>query len=303
MDSFSFAEVAMRFQRAFSAIMTLSVLVLARPATAASINDFISYSLLDNNNNSLLRGLLHVPTEYAADPTTPRPLILFLHGSGESGTNNLSQINGNIDNLLAAAKARGAFLYAPQTNIGWENTTLFSYAMTMIDRTIAERDVDLNRIYVTGLSMGGGGVWNFLNQFPDRVAASVPICAVDPSSNFLPAKVVNEPIWAFHGRSDANVPVTVTRNVINSLLSQAGQPIPTYPAISNTFGPDVQFDFPPLNLHYTDKRGDHGIWPSVYSTPAMYDWMFAQGSVPEPSTLVLGLFSVIAAGCRRRKFT
>src|SRR4051812_12664924 len=184
----------MRFNGVSAAIVILSVFVIARSATPASISDFLSYSFLDNNNHPLLPGLLHVPAEYATDPTTPRPLILFFHGSGESGTNNVNQVNGNIDNLLAAAKARGAFLYAPQTNIGWENTTLFSDAMTMIDRAIAERDVDANRIYVTGLSMGGGGVWNFLNQFPDRVAAAVPICAVDPSSSFLPANVVNEPI-------------------------------------------------------------------------------------------------------------
>jgi len=293
----------MRFHGACSAIATLSVLFLACPPTAASVSDFVNYSFLDNSNHPLLPGLLHVPTEYSTDPSTPRPLILFFHGSGESGTNNVSQVNGNIDNLLAAAKARGAFLYAPQTNIGWEDAALLSYAMTMIDRAIADRNVDTNRIYVTGLSMGGGGVWNFLNQFPNRVAAAVPICAVPPSSSFQLAGVVNEPIWAFHGRSDTTVPVSVTRDVINSLLTAAGQPIPTnYPATSNMFGPDVQFDFPPLDLHYTDKRGDHGIWPYVYSTPAMYDWMFAHGSVPEPSTVVLGLICCFAVGCSRHKF-
>ena len=211
----------MRYHGALSAIVTLSVLVLARPATAASINDFLTYSLLDSNNNPLLRGLLHVPAEYATDPTTPRPLILFFHGSGESGTNNLSQINGNIDNLLAAAKVGAGpfFMLHKPISAGTYYALIVRYDH---DRpAIADRDVDLNRIYVTGLSMGGGGVWNFLNQFPDRVAAAVPIFAAGPSSSFLPANVVNEPIWAFHGRSDANVPVTVTRNVINSLLTRS----------------------------------------------------------------------------------
>src|SRR3954462_472439 len=144
----------MRRDLALSIVLGLAGLALIRPAAGASVNDFLPYSFVNSSNNVLLPGRLHVPTEYDTDPNTLRPLILFFHGSGESGTNNLSQINGNIDNLLAAAKARGAFLYAPQTNIGWENTTLFSYAMTMIDRAIADRDVDLNRIYVTGLSMG-----------------------------------------------------------------------------------------------------------------------------------------------------
>ena len=289
----------MRFSRFAWMLLAVTVLISPRGAWAANISDFVTYSLTDNNS-TLLPGLLHIPVEYASDPTVPRPLILFLHGSGESGTDNRRQINGNIDNLLAAAKSRGAFLYAPQTNIGWASTTLLSHAMTMMDRSIGEFNVDTSRLYVTGLSMGGGGVWNFLNQYPDRVAAAVPICAIGPSANFLPANIVNEPIWAFHGRSDRNVPVEVTRSVVNSLLTEAGQPIPDYPPTSDTFGPDVKFDFPPLDLHYTDMRGSHDIWFRVYNTPAMYDWLFTRGLIPEPGTLTLALVGLIVWGGRRR---
>ena len=181
-----------------------AIVLLAAQAPAASVNDFIDYTLRNELNAVQLPGRLHVPTSFASEPTKLRPLILFLHGSGESGTNNLAQINGNIDNLLTATKARDAFLYAPQTNSGWANSSILSRAMDMIDRAIAERSVDPNRIYVTGLSMGGGGAWNFLHQFADRVAATVPICGVYPSFPFLPETIVNEPIWAFHGRSDRN---------------------------------------------------------------------------------------------------
>ena len=290
----------MRKYLAFWAILSLAVFALTLQAPAANVNDFINYSLLDSSNNVLLPGRLHVPADYATDPNTARPLILFLHGSGESGTNNTSQINGNIDNLLAAAKARDAFLYAPQTNIGWADSLLLSRAMSMIDRAIDERSVDTNRVYVTGLSMGGGGVWDFLHQYPDRAAASVPICGIPPLLSFDPANVVNEPIWAFHGRFDATVPATVTRIVVNSLLTEAGLPIPTYPAL-NTFGPNVQFDFPPLNLHYTDMRGGHGIWPEVYNMPALYDWMFAQSQVPEPSALALAILALCVPATTHRQ--
>jgi predicted peptidase len=85
---FSLAEVAMRFHGTFSAIAALAVLLFGRPATAASISDFIDYSYSDSSTFAL-QGLLHVPTEYAGDPTTLRPLILFFHGSGESGTCSL----------------------------------------------------------------------------------------------------------------------------------------------------------------------------------------------------------------------
>jgi predicted peptidase len=294
--SFSLAEAAMRFHGALSAIAILAVVLVARLAAAANISDFVNYSYSDSSSFAL-QGLLHVPTEYASDPTTLRPLVLFFHGFGESGTDNRAQINGNIDNLLTAAKARGAYLYAPQTSIGWENPILLTDAMTMIDRAIADRSVDPKRIYVTGLSLGGGAVWNFLNLFPDRVAASVPISAVYPSASFVPTNIVNEPIWAFTGRGDTNVPVSVTRSVINTLLTTRGLPLPTY--TTNNFAPNRTLDFPPLDLHYGDFRGGHDIWTTVYNTPAMYDWMFAHGAVPEPSTLVLGVVSLVACSCGR----
>jgi len=290
----------MRFIISLVAFAAATIL-LATQAPAASVNDFIDYTLRNELNAVQLPGRLHVPTSFASEPTKLRPLILFLHGAGESGTNNLAQINGNIDNLLTATKARDAFLYAPQTNGGWANSTLLSRAMGMIDRAIAERSVDPNRIYVTGLSMGGGGAWNFLHQFADRVAATVPICGVYPSFGFQPETIVNEPIWAFHGRSDGTVPVQVTRDVVNSLLTVAGLPIPTYPPTTNVFFPITTFDNPPLDLHYTDYRGDHGIWPQVYNTPALYDWMFARSSVPEPSTLALALVGLVAWRCCRHK--
>ena len=286
----------MRYYKSVAALAVLSVFAMAKVGAAASINDFVNYSLLDNSSNPLLRGLLHVPAGYSTNPTAPRPLILFLHGAGESGTDNRRQINGNIDNLLAAAKARDAFLYAPQTNAGWSSSTLLSHAMSMIDRAIAERQVDPNRVYITGLSMGGGGVWNFVHQFSDRVAAAVPVCAVSPSFGFDPANILDEPIWAFHGRSDTVVSVNVTRNVVNSLLTEAGQPLPTYPLISDTFRQNTLFEFPPLDLRYTDMRGNHDIWSQVYNTPAMYDWMFSHGAVPEPHSIVLGLFLFAAGG-------
>jgi predicted peptidase len=289
----------MKLARVLVAALALAVVVVPCAAPAASISDFLSYTLSNDDQLPLLRGRLHVPADYANHPSKSRPLMLFLHGAGESGTNNISQINGNIDNLLAAAKTRDAFLYAPQTNIGWANSTLMSYAMAMIDRAIDERNVDPNRIYVTGLSMGGGGVWNFVNQFPDRVAASVPIAAINPSGSFLPATVIDEPIWAFHARNDGTVSANASRSVVNRLLNEAGQQLPAYPALNN-FSADFQFDAPLYDLHYTEYRtGGHGIWGRVYNTSAMYDWLFAHSSVPEPSAVALMMIGLVACGCNR----
>jgi predicted peptidase len=276
-------------------LLVMSLLVgsciasISQLAYPANVVDFAEYNFLDGGSNVALPGRLHIPAGYASDPGADRPLIIFLHGSGASGTDNELQLNFNIDNLLAAAKQRDAFLYAPQTNVGWEDATILSQAMSMVDRAISEKGVDPKRIYLTGLSMGGGGAWNFLNQFPDRIAATVPICGVSPASGLDVEKLIDEPIWAFHGRRDTTVPVTVTRDVIGGFLAEAGLSAPSYPA-PLTQGPQVQFDFPPLNLHYTDMSGAHGITPTVYSPTTnsqLYDWMFAQSQVPEPSAISL----------------
>jgi predicted peptidase len=275
--------------------------MFARSAAAASVNDFVDYSLRDESNMVLLPGRLHVPAAYASDPTTPRPLILFLHGGGEVGTDNLLQINGNIDRLLLfGGKARGAFLYAPQTRTGWYQENELANTMAMIDRAIAEWNVDPTRIYVTGLSLGGGGVWNYLSTFSERFAAGVPICAIGPSVLFPPAIVAHEPIWAFHARNDNIVPPTSSREIIDVLLGTEGQPQPNYPAL-NDFTSDFQFDSTVLDIHYSEYRtGGHGIWSRVYSTAAMYDWLFAQRSVPEPSSCTMILLGLVAPLlCRR----
>jgi predicted peptidase len=277
----------------------------AGAATAANISDFLDFTLR-SGATTLLPGRLYVPPEATSDPSMPRPLILSLHGAGESGTNNTGQINSNIDNLLAEAKRRGAFLYAPQTNGGWASTTILDRVMTMVDRAVAEQNVDDDRLYVTGLSMGGGGTWNMLHRFGDRFAAGVPICAVSPAAGFQSSNQIDAAIWAFHARNDTVVSYNASRTVINGILTAAKEPLPTYPSVRSTA--DFHFDSADLDLHYTEYGlGGHGIWGRVFSTPAMYDWLFAHTTaVPEPSALagaVLASLSVVVfhrSGHRRR---
>jgi predicted esterase len=265
---------------------------------AANASDFIDFSLRAADNSLLLPGRLYVPPE--ATSSAPRPLILFLHGAGESGTDNLAQINGNIDNLLAETKLRGAYLYAPQTNSGWANSTVLTQTMTMINQAIAEQQVDRSRIYITGLSMGGGGVGNMLTKYPARFAAAVPIAPVTPSP-LRPAQLLGQPMWDFHARDDATVAVSSSRIVINTIIQGAGQPALTFPPLNSTT--DFQYDNQLLDLHYTEFAiGGHGIWPMVYQRQDMYDWMFAHTLVPEPSALLLlATASFATLATRRRK--
>src|SRR3954451_1958058 len=164
----------MRRLHVFIGVFAAFVLV-PRIAPAANVADFIDFSLRNVRNQVTLPGRLYVPPEATSDPTTPRPFILFFHGAGEDGTNNTSQINGNIDNLLAEAKRRGAFLYAPQTTNNWSSTTTTGDVLTMVQSAEATLNVDRSRLYITGLSNGGGGTWNMVSRYPKVFAAALPI--------------------------------------------------------------------------------------------------------------------------------
>jgi predicted peptidase len=288
-------------------IWSLVLVVLVAPpasALAASVSDFIDFSLILGSHGDL-PGRLYVPPEAASDPSAPRPLIVFLHGSGEAGSNNIAQINGNINNLLAEAKRRGAFLYAPQSPGAWGDKSLTDDVMSMVDRALTEQNVDARRLYVTGLSNGGGGAWNMLSRYDNRFAAGVPIAGVFPEFDFLPTNLVGQSIWAFHARNDPTVGVGTSQYVVNSILAAAHENPPTYP--DPIFGPNIDFAFSSasLDLHYTEyASGGHGIWPRVYNTPAMYDWLFSHAlAVPEPSALTLAGIAMVGLVAARRTFT
>jgi predicted peptidase len=290
-------------QRRVQWLVLLLATLQASYSHAANISDFADFSLR-SGATTVLPGRLYVPPE-AALPGASRPFILFLHGAGEAGTNNTAQVNGNIDNLLAEAKRRGAYLYAPQSTGAWSSATLSANVMTMINRALVEDHVDANRLYVTGLSNGGGGTWNMLNRYPTRFAAGVPICGVAPASDFVASRLVDQAIAAFHARNDPTVSVTTSRNVLNSILNAAHETLPTYPSIRDVTTTFV-YDAPNHDLNYVEfPTGGHGIWPMVYANPGLYDWLFAHTlAVPEPSGLVLSAAMVaILAPARRRQRT
>ncbi len=269
---------------------------------SADVDDFIDFSMDD------LPGRLYVPPE-AETHASGRPVILFLHGAGETGTDNRNQINGNIDNLLAAAQERGTFLYAPQatTRVGsisnWNDEQRTDSVMAMVDRILDEQNADGNRIYITGLSMGGGGAWNMASRAPDRFAAAVPIAGVRTAADFDPTSMAATPTWAFHARNDNVVPARNRQNVVNSILESAGEPmIAEFPSRRDR-ETTIEFSNDLLDLNYTEyPLGGHGIWGRVYDTPEMYDWMFSH-AIPEPSSaslLIVG-FLFLASKFRHRR--
>jgi predicted esterase len=313
--------------RTCSCILLLLVQMLApRLATAANLADFADYSLRNSSGQALLPGRLFIPPEATSSSNSPRPLMLYLHGGGARGTDNVSQIAQTPDYMLDEAKARGAFLYVPQTADTWASTSMVDYVMTMIDRAVVEKNADTNRLYATGYSNGGGGTWSLLSRNHGRFAAALAMSGIIPAPGFNPANLLGTAILALHARDDATVPVARTRTVVDGILAAAGEPLPSYSAagsnlillVSNpsfAFHRDVAASMPPgsisfllsrndLDLMYleTPDGGHTGLLGAFYS-PDVYSWLFDHSlAVPEPTNLLLVVYcmSILAFGRRRR---
>jgi predicted peptidase len=235
---------------------------------------------------------LFVPPDLATS-SDKFPLVIFLHGAGERGTNNVDQVATHIGGLWNAVRSPQyeAFMIAPQmTNApgggSWNPLSPYDRTMEIVNSIMAEYpQIDSNRIYLTGLSMGGYGTFTYLQYFPDLFAAAVPMSGGgNPSKAYLYKDV---PIWVFHGSADTTVPVTQSQAMVAALKLAGGSPL------------------------YTEIAGaGHNIWDITYADGVvqqygLYDWMFAQTlAVPEPTTW--GMASVAAAaiavvGWRKRR--
>jgi predicted peptidase len=292
---------------------------------AANLADFSDYSLRNSQNQVILPGRLFVPPESLTDPSTRRPLMLYLHGGGARGNNNTSQIEQTPDFMLDEAKRRAAFLYVPQTADTWASTSQVDYVMSMINRTIAERNADWSRLYATGYSNGGGGTWTLLSRNPGRFAAAIALAGIIPAPGFNPANLMGTPLLAVHARDDATVPVARTRTVVDGILSAAGQPLPNYSAAGSSLNflvanPAVPFhravidseppgstvnyfiSRPDLDLMYFEPRdGGHTGLFGVFYSPEVYGWLFDHSLVPEPTSLLLTVAGVLFVASRRQR--
>jgi predicted peptidase len=200
-------------------------------------------------------------------PATSRkvPLVLYLHGSGGLGDDNLKQLKfGNIFGtrlwLLPENQQRfPCYVVAPQTDRGWIRYDFSEQpakelpgfgdgarlALEIVDRLRHEFAIDERRIYVAGNSMGGAGVWNMLANRPNFFAAAVTTCAgVSPDDGTgSPAT----PLWDFHGDADEVVPVSSSRDRIAARRKAGGHPIYTeYPGVNHNGATDLGFTEPAL---------------------------------------------------------
>ena len=189
--------------------------------------------------------LIYFPKDYN---TTDKkwPLILFLHGSGERGTDiNLVKRNGP-PKLVSEGKEFPFIILSPQCpkNISWDNTIL----MALLNDIISKYKVNENRIYLTGLSSGGSATWSLAIEYPEKFAAIVPISASGEPEDVCALKDV--PVWVFHGEKDDVVPIKEDSDMVDALKQCGGN-------VRFTKYPDV----------------GHWAWVDAYNNPELYEWM------------------------------
>ncbi len=194
---------------------------------------------------SSLNYLLYLPPDYSAQ--SDWPLIIFLHGYGERGDDLELLTKNGLPKNIAAGEDYPFIIASPQC----PETTTWPEQVTelngLLDHLIEKYDVDTERVYLTGLSMGGYGTWFWASKSPERFAAIAPICG--GGGWWMAQKLINMPIWVFHGDADPVVPLIESELMVNRIRTAGG-------AVKFTVYPGVE----------------HDSWTETYNNPALYEW-------------------------------
>lgn len=198
--------------------------------------------------------LLHLPPAYPQRKS--HPLILFLHGSGERGSDvNVIRQHG-IPKIVEQQPEFPFIALSPQCPC---DSTWFMQRdalLMLLDFVMTKHAVDVKRVYLTGLSMGGYGAWYLGSEHPEHFAAVVPICGGYDDMLGYPERVAglrHTPVWAFHGAKDRQVPLSETTTLVRALRKAGG------------------------NVKLTVYRdAGHDAWTRTYADPRLYRWLLQQ---------------------------
>jgi predicted peptidase len=248
-----------------------SVLLCSAVFAQESVPGVWNKRVLADATGKLPAGLpyrLWVPKDY--DKTQKYPLVVYLHGAGERGTDNEKHIAKNGAPKLAneLQEKQQCFVLAPQVpdgkrwvEVDWgqkephkmpvEPSEPMRLLLQLLDELPKEFSLDDKRFYLTGLSMGGFGTWDLLVRRPNLFAAAIPICG--GADNSTAPLIKHIPIWTFHGDADGTVFVGRTRSMVEAMKAA---------------GADIK---------YTEYPGvGHNAWDKAYAEPGLFDWLLAQ---------------------------
>jgi len=206
-----------------------------------------------------------------ANPLRKYPLVIFLHGSGERGSDNDAQLKWGVMNFATDQNmaAHPALVVAPQCpeKLTWSNVDRgqnggslslkaepsepMALVLGLIRQLVKTMPVDTNRIYITGLSMGGYGTYDVIERYPHLFAAAVPVCGGGDTSKA--ASIAHLPMWIFHGAEDPAVSPVYDLRMLEALTRAGAHPgFTEYPEVG------------------------HFSWIEAYSDPLMMEWLFRQ---------------------------
>lgn len=193
-----------------------------------------------------VRYLLYLPRSYHSDGKRRWPLILFLHGSTEKGSNLQIVKRNGLPACLEQARSFSFVVISPQLSEDqerWDPAEM----KALLDAVLPDLRVDRDRMYLTGWSLGANGVWRMATSYPDLFAAIAPVPGWGDLSGVKALKSL--PVWAFHGAKDTNVLPEESITMVNALRKNGG---------------DVHFTL------YPDL--DHDCWTVTYRNTKLYDW-------------------------------
>ena len=238
------------------------LLVLSLTAVGQKREDILVAKIYKGSQGRTMPYRLYVPENY--DKQKKYPLVLYLHGGGGRGADNLQQIaggNGYLVDLLTARSTQDknpSIILVPQSpGEGWVDydsitpTSYLGLVLDLIKEIETTYSIDTHRRYVLGQSMGGFGTFAIITMQPRMFAAAVPVCGGGDESKAK--EIVHIPIWLFHGELDQSVKVDRSRNMVAALRKAGGKP------------------------KYTEYKGEgHLIWTKVVQEHDLLPWMFSQ---------------------------
>lgn len=299
-----------RISRMISAILAVSmvaVITLTMQVSAAAISNYVSLfkkgTYSDSTDiNASLNYQLYVPEDY--DENKSYPILVFLHGAGERGTNNTSQLTTStmMDEYFTEERVAKypCIILAPQCpdNMTWaeatagdtwgnsnyklENYNESAYIKLLIGlmaKVEEEYNVDSTRRYITGISMGGYGTWATIMYHTDVFAAAAPNCGGTDASKAEQLSTL--PIWTFHGDQDTTVTLNGTRGTYDNMveLSETNPNVKPIKYIETTSNMSTEKwdEIKDATFIYTEYKGvGHGCWDYAFNEQYFYEWMFSQ---------------------------
>lgn len=249
----------MRPTYCFLPLLTLALLTLTacngarntalQPSNAPTGTGFITKTLQQSDHSRLYA--VFIPHTY--NPNEKYPVIVFLHGIGEAGSDCRSNLRVGLAPFIADNSANFKFIVIfPQSTGGWdENSSAATDVIATLDQVQKDYSIDPDRVILTGLSTGGYGTWAIGAKYKNRFAALVPMCAYSNDKDV--PNLLDIPVWCFHNTGDPFVLAAGSSRMCKKISERGG------------------------NAKYTEYGAlGHDCWDAAYANPELFAWMMTQ---------------------------